>query len=193
MKNGCPSPETVSFVIYVHCLLPLKNIGELPVKKKKKYATRHIAMPTTSITSFSVHLHVLLRHDVPTTSRKPSPTVQLWQDSWCPNSPKTQTPEISSLSGEDKEQQGMPIKAQRIHRKEDGKNIIGDRTQRRENKRERERAKRGRKTREKQTEGKKPKTEGEPQQRASTLFFTQNSSNKLRQQVSFHCFPSLAV
>jgi len=139
LKNGCPSPETVSFVIYVHCLLPLKNIGELPVKKKKKYATRHIAMPTTSITSFSVHLHVLLRHDVPTTSRKPSPTVQLWQDSWCPNSPKTQTPEISSLSGEDKEQQGMPIKAQRIHRKEDGKNIIGDRTQRRENKRERER------------------------------------------------------
>jgi hypothetical protein len=33
----------------------------------------------------------------------------------------------------------MPIKAQRIHRKEDGKNISGDRTQRRENKRERER------------------------------------------------------
>nr|TKR83656.1 hypothetical protein D5086_0000264270 [Populus alba] len=58
------------------------------------------------LTSFSVHFRVLRRHDVPTTSRKPSPTVQLWQDCWCPNSPKTQTPEISSLSGEDKEQRG---------------------------------------------------------------------------------------
>jgi hypothetical protein len=65
----------------------------------------------TSITNFLVHLYVLLCQDVPTTSRKPTPTVQLWQDYWCPNLLKTQTPEISSLSGEDKEQEGTPIKA----------------------------------------------------------------------------------
>jgi hypothetical protein len=100
-------------------------------------------MPTTSITSFLAHLRVLLCHDVPTTSRKPSPIVQLWQDYWCPNSAKTQTPEISSLSGEGKEQEGMPIKAQRIHIKEDGKKIMKGTEHRGEKMREGEREPKG--------------------------------------------------
>jgi hypothetical protein len=111
LKNGCPSPETAPFVISIHYLFPLKNRGKLPAKKEKIQATRHIAMPTTSITSFSVDLRFLRHHDVPTTLRKPLLIVQLWQDCWCPNSYKTLTPETLSLSGEDKEQDGTLIKA----------------------------------------------------------------------------------
>jgi hypothetical protein len=69
----------------------------------------------------------------------------------------------------------------RVHRRRkiQTKKILQGTKHRRENEREREREnQKGQKDKRKQIEGKIPKTEGELQQRVSTPFFAQNSSNR---------------
>ena len=76
-RNGCPSQKRRCFVISILHLLPYENRGSsLWQSNNADQTTRHLEVPMTSVTSFSVNFHVLPRHDIPTTWRKPPPIVQ---------------------------------------------------------------------------------------------------------------------
>jgi hypothetical protein len=96
--NWKMAPKTTPFPhALLLLLLPLET-GEATCKRKKApvchdpiNTTRPDRRPNAEhLTPFQpTFLH---RHEVSSRPRKPPPTVQQWQDCWCPNPTKTQSP-----------------------------------------------------------------------------------------------------
>jgi len=93
-------PKTTSFphALFLLLLLPHLETGEATCKRKKApvchdpiNTTRPDRRPNAEhLTPFQPNF--LHRHEVSSRPRKPPPTVQRWQDCWCPNPTKTQSP-----------------------------------------------------------------------------------------------------